>query len=104
MAYEQNPKAVKKWLDDQYSVILKRAKKEGAEVQWGDKNGLCNGSQHGRSYAPRGKTPAVRLPAKRERINLISSIINQGKVRFMIYKKQHERKDIYQIFETIYLP
>ena len=36
-------------------------------------------------YSPRGKTPAVRLPAKRERINLISSVTNQGKVRFMVY-------------------
>jgi transposase len=85
-AYEQNPKAVKKWLDEQYPAIERKAKKQGAEIQWGDETGLCNDSQHGRGYAPRGKTPAIRLPAKRERINLISSITNQGKVRFMIYK------------------
>ena len=85
-AYEQNPKAVKKWLDEQYPTIVKRAKIEKAEIHWGDETGLCNDSQHGRSYAPRGKTPAIRLPAKRERINLISSITNQGKVRFMLYR------------------
>jgi transposase len=85
-AYEQNPKAVKKWLDEQYPATAQRAKKENAQIQWADETGLCNDSQHGRSYAPRGKTPAIRLPAKRERINLISSITNQGKVRFMIYK------------------
>jgi transposase len=86
-AYEQNPKMVKKWLDEQYPAIATRAKKEQAEIHWGDETGLCSDSQHGRSYAPRGKTPAIRLCAKRERINLISSITNQGKVRFMIYKK-----------------
>jgi transposase len=85
-AYEQNPKAVQRWLDEEYPAIFKRAKEEEAEIQWGDETGLCNDSQHGRSYSPRGKTPAIRLPAKRERINLISSITNQGKVRFMIYK------------------
>jgi transposase len=85
-AYEQNPKAVKKWLDEQYPKIVKRAKIEKAEIHWGDETGLCNDSQHGRSYAPRGKTPAIRLPAKKERINLISSITNQGKVRFMLYR------------------
>lgn len=84
-AYEQNPKAVQKWLDQEYPAILAKAKKEQAEIHWGDETGLCNDSQHGRSYAPRGKTPAIRLNAKRERINLISSITNQGKVRFMIY-------------------
>ncbi len=85
-AYEQNPKAVKKWLDEEYPAITKRAKKESAEIHWGDETGLCNDSYHGRSYAPRGKTPAVRIPARCKRVNMISSITNQGKVRFMIYE------------------
>jgi hypothetical protein len=86
-AYEQNPKAVQKWLDEQYPEIFARAKKEKAEINRGDETGLCSDSQYGRSYASKGKTPAIRLNAKRERINLISSITNQGKVRFMIYNK-----------------
>lgn len=84
-AYEQNPKAVKKWLDEDYPEIAANAKKEKAEIHWGDETGLSNNCQHGRSYSPRGKTPAIRLPAKKERINLISSVTNQGKTRFMIY-------------------
>jgi len=51
-AYEQNPKAVKKWLDEAYPVIVKKAKKDQAEIHWGDETGLCNDSYHGRSYAP----------------------------------------------------
>ena len=86
-AYEQNPKLVQKWLDEDYPAIAARAKKKDAEINWGDETGLCSDSQHGRSYAPRGKTPAIRLNAKKERINLISSITNQGKVRFMIYNQ-----------------
>ena len=86
-AYEQNPKSVQKWLDEDYPAIAARAKIEDAEINWGDETGLCSDSQHGRSYAPRGQTPAIRLNAKKERINLISSITNQGKVRFMIYNR-----------------
>lgn len=86
-AYEQNPKAVQRWLNEQYPVIVARAKKEKAEINWGDETGLCNDSQHGRSYAPKGNTPAIRLNAKRESVSLISSVTNQGKVRFMIYDK-----------------
>jgi transposase len=84
-AYEQNPAQVKKWLDEQYPAIVSKAKKENAEIHWGDETGLCTDSQHGRCYAPKGQTPVIRLNAKHERINLISSITNQGKVRFMIY-------------------
>ena len=85
-AYEQNPKAVQKWLEEEYPIIKARAKKEKAEIHWGDETGLRNDSQHGRSYSPRGKTPAMLIPAKRERINLISTVTNQGKVRFMTYE------------------
>jgi len=87
-AYKQNPKAVKAWLDEDYPEIAQRAKKEGAEIHWGDETGLCNDSYHGRSYAPRGETPAVRLHPKCKRVNLISSVTNQGKVRFMVYENK----------------
>ena len=84
-AYEQNPVAVQQWLDAAYPAIAARAKQEGAEIHWGDETGLRSDSQHGRSYAPRGRTPVVRLNAKRESLSLISSVTNQGKVRFMTY-------------------
>jgi transposase len=84
-AYKQNPKAVKAWLNRAYPDIRKKAKKEDAQIQWGDETGLCNDSYHGRSYAPRGETPAIMLHARCERVNLISSVTNQGKVRFMVY-------------------
>ena len=84
-AYEQNPEAVQKWFEEEYPAIARRARKEKAEIQWGAETGLCNTFQHGRSYAPKGKTPIIRLNAKKERIKLISSVTNQGKVRFMVY-------------------
>jgi len=86
-AYEQNPKAVKKWMDEEYPAIVAQAKKENGEIQWGDETGLLNNSYYGRSYAPSGKTPAVDITAKRERVSMISSVTNQGKVRFMLYEK-----------------
>ena len=87
-AYKQNPKAVKAWLNQEYPEIREKAKKEKAEIHWGDEIGLCNDSYHGRSYAPRGETPAIKLHPRCERVNLISSVTNQGKVRFMVYKKR----------------
>jgi len=85
-AYKQNPKAINKWLNTEYPEMAKRAIRERAEIHWGDETGLCNESYHGRSYAPRGQTPAIRLHPRCKRVNLISTITNQGKVRFMVYK------------------
>lgn len=84
-AYEQNPKAVQKWLEQEYPSIKNRAKEEGAEIQWGDETGVRNSNQHGRSYAPKGKTPIKKSMAKRFSVNMISTVTNKGKVEFMIY-------------------
>ena len=85
-AYEQCPKKVRKWLSEEYPKITKQAKREDAEIHWGDETGIRNNSQHGRSYSPRGQTPVIRLSAKRITTNMISTVTNQGKVRFMIYE------------------
>ncbi len=58
-------KKVQLWLDKQYPAIKKRAKDENAEIQWGDETGLRNTNQHGRSYAPKGKTPVKKTMSKR---------------------------------------
>jgi transposase len=84
-AYEQNDAAVNEWLVKQYPRIKARAKAEGAEVFWGDETGLRSDESRHRGYAPRGRTPVVRIPARRKSQSLISAITNQGKVRFMVY-------------------
>jgi len=84
-AYEQNPKAVQQWLNEDYPEIKARAKAENAEIYWGDETGLRNDSQHERGYAPKGKTPVVRLNANRKSVNMISAVTNQGKVRFQVF-------------------
>lgn len=85
-AYEQSPKAVQQWLDDEYPEIKARAHKEKAEIYWGDETGIRNDSQHERGYAPKGKTPVVKLNANRTSTNMISAITNQGKVRFKVFE------------------
>ena len=84
-AYEQCPKAVQKWLNEQYPAIKERAKQEGAQIHWGDETGIKNSCNHGRSYAPKGKTPVKKSMSKRFSVNMISTVTNQGKVQFMIY-------------------
>ena len=81
----QNSKAVKAWLTEEYPNIVNKAKKERAEIHWGDETGLCNDSYHGRRYAPCGETPAIKVHHRCKRVNLISTVTNQGKVRFMVY-------------------
>lgn len=85
-AYEQCPKALQQWLDHTYPAIEARARAEGAEIHWADETGVRNHCQHERGYAPRGQTPVIDRSAKRFATNLISSVTNRGKLRFMGYE------------------
>src|SRR5690554_2806152 len=85
MAYEQCPKKVQKWLDEEYPAIKAQAKQEKAEIYWGDETGVKNQCHHGRSYAPQGKTPVKKSMSKRFSVNMVSAVTNQGKVQFMLY-------------------
>ncbi|NBV25609.1 MAG: IS630 family transposase, partial [Proteobacteria bacterium] len=85
--YEQAPKAVKRWLQERYPAIAERARQQGAEIQWVDEAGVSTSSCAGaRGYARKGRTPVLPRVARPSRINHISSVTNQGKMRFMIYK------------------
>ncbi|GBC59195.1 IS630 family transposase [Desulfonema ishimotonii] len=84
-AYRQKPEAVRKWIDEEYPAIRKKAKAENGEIHWCDETGLCNTGYHGRGYAPKGRTPEISVHPRCERVNLVSTVTNQGKIRFMLY-------------------
>ena len=83
-AYEQAPAAVRRWLRRDYPAIAARAKAEGGAIFWGDETGLRSDDVRGRSYAPRGRTPVVRVNHKRARLGLISAVTNKGELRWMV--------------------
>jgi len=84
-AYEQSPAAVKKWHEEHYPVIAACAKVEGAEIHWGDETGLRSDDVRGRSYAPQGRTPVIRVNNKRHGLSVISTVTNKGQMRWKIF-------------------
>lgn len=87
-AYERDPEKVEKWLKEEYPAIRARAKREKAEIYWGDEMGMRSDHQAGRTYAPRGKTPKVTATGRRFKCNMISAVTNRGKLRFRLFKKK----------------
>jgi transposase len=84
-AYERDDAAVKDWLTIEYPKIKVRAKREKAEISWGDETGVRSDESRHRGYAPPGQTPIIKIPARRKSLSMIAAVTNQGKVRFMIY-------------------
>jgi len=83
-AYEQRPEAIQAWLTHEYPAIAARAKAEGAEIHWGDETSLSTSDPRGRGFAPRGRTPVLTVVSARRSVSFLSTVTNQGKVRFMV--------------------
>jgi transposase len=83
-AYEQSPKAVRRWLRHDYPALVAQARKERGTIFWGDETGLRSDDVRGRSFAPRGRTPVVRPSHKRAGLGLISAVTNKGELRWMV--------------------
>lgn len=84
-AMEQNPEVVEQWLAEEYPAIEAKAKKEKAEINWLDESGIQSTDNRGRSFSKTGKTPSIKISAKRSRANFISSVNRLGIMRFMTY-------------------
>lgn len=84
-AFEQDPKAVENWLKVEYPRVRAEARREGAEIHWGDEMGLRSDHQAGQCWAPKGKTPVIPGTGQRFRCNMISSITNRGTLRFRVF-------------------
>jgi transposase len=86
-AYEQQPAAIKQWLQETYPSIEKRAKQQRAQIMWCDETGISSEDNRGRGYAPQGRTPIAGTQAARFSVSMISAITNRGNLRFMVYRK-----------------
>ena len=87
-AYEQSDEAVRRWLEIDYPEIVKRARRERAEILWADESGLRSDHSAGRTWAPVGKTPVTRGTGQRFKANMVAAISNTGTLRFRVFDEK----------------
>ena len=85
-ARQQDPEEVRRWLEETYPALEKRAAAEGAEIYWCDETGVAADEHPRYGYARKGRPATMEVPDTHIRRNQISAISNEGTVRFMTYK------------------
>lgn len=85
-AYQQNASLVEQWLKKEYPKIRALAKRQNAEIFFEDESGLRSDFHSGTTWAPRGKTPVVRVTGKRFSLNMISAISARGAMHFQVIR------------------
>jgi transposase len=85
-SYHQDQAKVDAWLQDEYPAIAAKAKAGKAVVAWADQCGLrSDTAPPGRSWAPKGQTPLVRVNGRRFRVNIMSAIASRGALWFTVF-------------------
>jgi transposase len=87
-AYEQDPKAVDRWLKQTYPTIRTRAKRCKALIYWADQMGMRSDHSAGRSWSLKGQTPVIPGTGQRFSCSMMSAITNQGHLAFMVFKRR----------------
>jgi transposase len=94
-ALEQDEALVQKWLKQDYPKIRTLARREKAEIYFGDAAHLRSDHHSGRTWGKKGETPVVSSTGARFRMSLISAITARGHMRFMIKEKGGVNADVF---------
>lgn len=100
-AWEQDPQQVRTWLKGEYPAIRRQAKREGAEIYWGDEMGLRSDHTTGRSWGRKGETPVIPGTGQRFRCNMISAITNRGELSFMVFEQGFRAKEFVEFLTRL---
>jgi len=87
-AYEQDAKAVKKWIKEEWPKILAHKRRWQAVLYFQDEAGVSLRPVLGKTWAKRGKTPIVHVTGKKEFFCVSSAISTSGRMAFRIEKEK----------------
>ena len=68
-----------------HKAINTRTLAENVVIYWGDEAGISNCEIVEDGFSTKGRPPVLPVEIKRQRVNMISAISDQGRVRFMVY-------------------
>lgn len=94
-AIERDESMVQRWLKKQFPLIKALAKKEGADIYFGDAAHIRSDHHAGRTWGAKGETPIVEATGARHGMSLISAITSRGHMRFMIIEKGSVNSDVF---------
>lgn len=85
-AYQRDPLAIERWQRETYPGIAVAARRSGADVYFWDESGFRADTVHGKTWAPKGKTPVIKRPGQRQSISAASAVNAKGGFWFATYQ------------------
>ncbi len=77
-AYRRDPEAVALWQEKTYPAIVRKAKRDKAEIYFWDESDFRADALHGKTWGAKRKTPVVKVPGQRQSISAASAVNSKG--------------------------
>ena len=84
-AYQRDPDAIARWQRETYPEIVRRAKRDQAEIYFWDESGFRANAVQGMTWGAKGQTPVVAVPGQRQSVSAASAISAKGAFWFATY-------------------
>ena len=84
-AYQRDPAAIAHWQRATYPAIVRRGKREKAEIYFWDESGFRADAVQGRTWGAKGQPPVVSVPGQRQSVSAASAINTKGAFWFATY-------------------
>jgi transposase len=85
-AYQRDPEAIERWVNETYPAIARQAKRDKAEIFFWDESGFRADAVHGKTWSAKGQTPVVHRPGQRQSISAASAVNAKGAFWFETYE------------------
>jgi transposase len=100
-ALERDPEKRRKWTEETFPAIKKRADQEGASIYFADEAYARTDHNAGTTWAPVGQTPVVEHLGAREGIGMVSAISTRGELHWMIHSESMDSALFIQYLEYL---
>ena len=92
--HEGNPKELDTWLKEKLPEILKKVKKHKGILYFLDEANIKLSAMKGKTWAPKGVRPVIKVSGKRDSISAISAITANGYLLFNVYDSTISSQEI----------
>jgi transposase len=100
-AYQRDPQAIERWRRETYPGIATAARQSGAEIYFWDESGFRADTVHGKTWAPKGKTPVIQRPGQRQSISAASAVNAKGGFWVCDLPGGVERRTVHRVAQEV---
>ena len=89
-AAQRDEEAIQQWQEKRWPALKKKAANDGYTIVWGDESAFSLLPHAVRTWAPRGKTPCLRVKLSKDHLSAISGVTRDGRLFLQVREQSYD--------------